>query len=42
MAINLKQLNEVVNAALPSIKIKGMQLISYIYDVNGAAILASA
>jgi hypothetical protein len=42
MAMNLKQLNDVVRAALPSRRINGIQLISWIYEVNGAAMLASA
>lgn len=41
-AINLKHQNDVVSAARPYLNTIGIQDMSYIFDVNGAAILASA
>ena len=38
----MKHWNEVVRADLPSIKSRGMQEISSIFEVNGAATEASA
>ena len=40
--MNLKQEKLVTKAALPSFKIETMHEISYIFDVKGAAIEASA
>jgi hypothetical protein len=42
ITINLKQVNEVVNAALPSKSRIGTHDISSIFEVKGAAIDASA